>query len=72
MIDPNRCTGCGLCVDACLPHALVMAQDKAYLQHASACTYCTACEDVWPENAISLPFLIVLAKPAPEENGAAT
>jgi NAD-dependent dihydropyrimidine dehydrogenase PreA subunit len=36
---------------------------KAVLLYPELCTYCTACEDACPEDAIALPFLIVLAKP---------
>jgi NAD-dependent dihydropyrimidine dehydrogenase PreA subunit len=34
---------------------------KAVLAHPERCTYCTVCENVCPEDAIALPFLIVLA-----------
>ena len=60
-IDWDRCTGCGICIEACDVHALGQLNGKAYLRDTSACTYCTACEDICPENAIALPFLIVLA-----------
>lgn len=60
-IDQRRCTGCGLCLDACPTMVLGQLHGKAYLQDADACTYCTACEDICPEDAIALPFLVVLA-----------
>ncbi|MBP8291710.1 MAG: 4Fe-4S binding protein [Caldilineaceae bacterium] len=33
------------------------------LLYPDRCTYCTACEDVCPTDAIALPFLIVFAEP---------
>ncbi len=41
--------------------ALGQVAGKAFLAHPERCTYCTVCEDVCPEDAIALPFLIVLA-----------
>jgi ferredoxin len=52
-------------VDICPTHALDQAHEKAYLRFPDLCTYCTACEDVCPVNAISLPFLILLAPAQP-------
>lgn len=60
-IDRNLCTGCHRCVDVCPTQALDQANGKAYLRYPERCTYCTACETVCPEDAIALPFLIVLA-----------
>lgn len=60
-IDPERCTGCHICVDLCPADALAQVDGKAVLLFPERCTYCTACEDACPENAISLPFLIVMA-----------
>lgn len=62
MIDPQRCTGCGRCVDACPTEALGTVAGKAALVAPDACTYCTACQDICPENAIALPFLIVFGR----------
>ncbi len=62
-IDHDRCTGCHLCVDLCPTSALYQVDGKAVLLYPDRCTYCTACEDACPVDAISLPFLIVLAKP---------
>lgn len=64
-IDPMRCTGCHACVDVCPTRALAQIDAKAALVHPDACTYCTACQDICPEGAITLPFLIVFAKPSP-------
>ena len=61
-IDPNLCTGCHLCVDACPTQALDQRRDKAFLRFPSLCTYCSACEDICPEGAIALPFLITFRR----------
>jgi uncharacterized protein (DUF362 family)/ferredoxin len=57
VIDPRRCTGCGLCVETCPvnPKALSQADpDKppsyAYLR----CTRCFCCQEICPEGAISV------------------
>jgi NAD-dependent dihydropyrimidine dehydrogenase PreA subunit len=62
-IDSIACTGCGTCVELCATDALALHDAKAVLIAPDACTYCTVCEDRCPENAIVLPFMIVLAKP---------
>jgi formate hydrogenlyase subunit 6/NADH:ubiquinone oxidoreductase subunit I len=49
-------------VDVCPTQALAQVAGKAFLAYPERCTYCTACEDVCPEDAIALPFLIVLAQ----------
>ena len=62
IIDLERCTGCGRCIESCPTDALGSVDGKAALVAPDACTYCTACQDVCPENAITLPFLIVFDK----------
>ncbi len=60
-IDLRRCTGCRRCIAICPTQALTEVDGKAHLSFPDACTYCTSCEEVCPENAIALPFLIVVA-----------
>ncbi|MCL4863296.1 MAG: 4Fe-4S binding protein [Caldilineaceae bacterium] len=61
-IDQASCTGCHLCVDACPTQALDQINGKAFLRYPDRCTYCADCEELCPEGAISLPYLIVLAQ----------
>jgi thioredoxin reductase (NADPH) len=58
IIDHTRCEGCGDCVATCPADALALVDGRATLIHPAACTYCTACEDLCPNGAIALPFLI--------------
>ncbi len=72
IIDPERCTGCHACVDACPTQALAQIRGKAVLAFPERCTYCTACEDLCPEDAIALPFLVVFAQPTPSRRSEPT
>ena len=67
-IDSVLCSGCGRCIEVCLPQALALVDGKAVLTHPERCTRCALCEDLCPEGAIALPFLIVFA---PAEAGSA-
>lgn len=61
VIDPQLCTGCGICVALCPTGALAQEEQRAVLAAPDRCTYCRACEESCPEDAIALPFLIVFA-----------
>ncbi|MBI5521429.1 MAG: electron transfer flavoprotein subunit alpha [Desulfarculus sp.] len=52
LIDKDKCTGCGACLDACPFDALSLVDDKA--QVSEACTLCGTCVEVCPEGALSL------------------
>ena len=55
-IDPNKCTGCGTCVDFC-HHAVYSTEgDKAKVSNPFGCVVgCTGCLSKCPEGAISFP-----------------
>ena len=52
-VDQEKCTGCGLCVDACPVEAISMNDDKAQVDEAT-CTECGLCVDECPNDAITL------------------
>jgi len=63
VIDPERCVGCGICVDICPFGALTLEQGIAVVN--DACTLCGACLDSCPEEALSIPEAPAKA-PTPE------
>lgn len=63
-IDRRLCTGCGRCIEVCPTHVLARRDGKAELVYPPGCIYCVVCEDVCPEGAIALPFLVVRKRPA--------
>ncbi len=52
LIDKQKCSGCGACVEACPFEALSLADDKAQVNEA--CTLCGTCVDVCPEGALAV------------------
>ena len=57
MIDPDRCTGCGLCVDACGPKSLDMANGIANLFLPDTCGSEEHCISVCRDDAIQMAWL---------------
>lgn len=52
-VDPDKCTGCGACVDACPVEAISLNDDVAVVDE-DTCTECGLCVDECPNDAISL------------------
>ncbi|MFH1707104.1 MAG: 4Fe-4S binding protein [Planctomycetota bacterium] len=50
-IDADKCTGCGLCVDAC-PQEAIAVKDVAEVD-ADKCVDCGVCIDECPQEAIT-------------------
>jgi len=55
-IDPDRCTGCRACVDACNVNAIGWDDtgDRPTLAYPEDCQVCSVCEQACPEGALSL------------------
>jgi MinD superfamily P-loop ATPase len=60
IIDEAKCDHCGLCVSICTCGALVMEDNVVKIVRVDDCGWCTMCELVCPNGAISCPFEIVL------------
>jgi ferredoxin len=53
VVDKGSCTGCGICVDACLEQAILV--DTIAAVDPGRCTGCGACIAECPNEALSLP-----------------
>jgi ferredoxin len=53
VVDKDKCTGCGTCVDECPAAAIVLNDEKAKVD-ADLCVDCESCVDVCPSEAITL------------------
>ncbi len=63
-IDPEKCDGCGLCVDVCGCHAVVMVGNRATIIETKLCGWCALCEVVCPIGAIRCAYDIVIEEPS--------
>ncbi|MCK9297589.1 4Fe-4S binding protein [Methanoculleus sp. YWC-01] len=53
VVDPEACTGCETCVDACPAAAIAMEDGRAKVD-PELCVDCGTCVDECPAGAISL------------------
>lgn len=57
IIIAERCTGCGLCVDACGPKSLIMAEGIAVLAFPGTCGSEEHCISACRDDAIQMAWL---------------
>jgi electron transfer flavoprotein alpha subunit len=50
VVNIERCSGCGQCIDSCPFTAIVMQAEKAFINEY--CQFCRACMSICPEGAI--------------------
>ena len=53
-LDPDRCVGCGMCVEVCPHGVFVLAEKQARIEDRDACMECGACARNCPVEAISV------------------
>lgn len=51
--DPERCTGCGTCVDQCPASALTLVENLPVVD-SDTCIRCFCCQEMCPEKAMAL------------------
>lgn len=58
-IDPDKCTGCGICEDLCPNDVIRMNEqgDLACIKYGSDCSVCFICEEECPGGAIEVDGL---------------
>ena len=54
VIDPDACSGCGICVDRCPTDAIELNDDQEAERNENACFGCGICARFCPDEAISL------------------
>ena len=61
VIDPDRCKGCGLCIDACPKKSIHLSEEEdlrgirvACCDDSNECNACKFCYEVCPDVAITV------------------
>jgi uncharacterized Fe-S center protein len=62
IIVEAKCNHCGLCVSVCTCGALQIVGESVKAVSVENCGWCTMCELVCPEGAITCPFEITFEK----------
>ncbi|MCX8037228.1 MAG: 4Fe-4S binding protein [Candidatus Sumerlaeia bacterium] len=55
IIDAEKCTGCGDCVDQCPLNAISLDDEPKAVINEDECTDCGTCVEACPSQAISMP-----------------
>lgn len=63
VVDMNRCTGCGKCVEACGPRSLTLANGMAVLSGPDSCGSEEHCIAPCPEKAIQMQWISFKGNP---------
>jgi NAD-dependent dihydropyrimidine dehydrogenase PreA subunit len=53
IVDVQKCTGCGDCIESCPTESIKLENEKAVIN--DDCIECGACVDECPNETISLP-----------------
>jgi len=53
-VDPEKCTGCGTCVEVCPVGVYEIKDNKSVPVNVDECLLCRACETQCPSNAITI------------------
>ena len=62
LIDREKCTLCGDCVQQCPQHVLALLEGRLVFTRPQDCTFCTACEAACPHGAVRCEFSIQWAQ----------
>lgn len=54
IIDPEKCTGCGNCVEDCPSEVIALKDDKANVVNPDECIDCGVCVDACSFDAINI------------------
>lgn len=71
IVDPEACTGCGICSDYCHSNAIEVGSDNVSVVDETKCLGCGVCAHFCPEDAIRLTEsdrIVRIAPPPPEKN----
>jgi ferredoxin len=58
VIDRQKCTLCGTCVDICPEDVLAIEGEKLVYVHPEQCTMCAECESACPEGAVACYYQV--------------
>jgi ferredoxin len=53
-LDPEKCAGCGICLEVCPHGVLAMDEGRARIANRDACMECGACARNCPAHAVSV------------------